>query len=74
MPIYTSLEPVYGTGSQLEEAGLRFNKLKSKFIEFFGHPPDIYARSPGFTCGQITYFLIIMLWFDSQNHVSGDCV
>ncbi|KAI3469264.1 hypothetical protein Pfo_025927 [Paulownia fortunei] len=47
VPIFTSLEPVYGTGSQLEEAELRFNKLKSKFIEFFGHPPDIYARSPG---------------------------
>lgn len=47
VPIFTSLEPVYGTGSQLEEAELRFAKLKSKFVEFFGHPPDIYARSPG---------------------------
>ncbi|XP_073138834.1 galactokinase [Henckelia pumila] len=47
VPIFSSLEPVYGTGSQLEEAELRFAKLKSKFVEFFGHPPDIYARSPG---------------------------
>ncbi|KAL0305249.1 UNVERIFIED_CONTAM: Galactokinase [Sesamum angustifolium] len=47
VPIFTSLEPVYGTGSLLEEAELRFNKLKSKFIDFFGQPPDIYARSPG---------------------------
>lgn len=47
MPIFPSLEPVYGTGSQLEEAELRFAKLKSKFVEFFGHPPDIFARSPG---------------------------
>ncbi|KZV58713.1 galactokinase [Dorcoceras hygrometricum] len=47
VPIFTSLEPVYGTGSQLEEAELRFAKLKSKFVEFFGHAPDIYARSPG---------------------------
>ncbi|KAK4478346.1 hypothetical protein RD792_017636 [Penstemon davidsonii] len=47
VPIFDSLEPVYGTGSQLEEAELRFNKLKSKFVEFFGHSPDIYARSPG---------------------------
>ncbi|KAG8372853.1 hypothetical protein BUALT_Bualt12G0110200 [Buddleja alternifolia] len=47
VPIFKSLEPVYGTGSQLEEAELRFNKLKSKFIEFFGHAPDIYSRSPG---------------------------
>ncbi|KAL3630924.1 hypothetical protein CASFOL_023908 [Castilleja foliolosa] len=29
------------------EAELRFSKLKSKFIEFFGHSPDIYVRSPG---------------------------
>lgn len=47
VPVYKSLEPVYGTGSQLEEAELRFNTLKSKFLEFFGHAPDIYARSPG---------------------------
>ncbi|CAA3007400.1 galactokinase-like [Olea europaea var. sylvestris] len=47
VPIFTSLEPVYGTGSQLEESELRLTHLKSKFIEFFTHPPDIYARSPG---------------------------
>lgn len=47
VPIYKSLEPVYGDGSQLEEAQLRFKNLKSKFIQFFGHPPDVYARSPG---------------------------
>ncbi|KAG8370552.1 hypothetical protein BUALT_Bualt14G0129000 [Buddleja alternifolia] len=47
VPIFTSLEPVYGTGSHLDEAEQRFNKLKSKFVEFFGHPPEIYARSPG---------------------------
>ncbi|KAL2244329.1 galactokinase [Sesamum indicum] len=47
VPVFKSLEPVYGTGSHLEEAELRFSKLKSKFNEFFGHPPDIYARSPG---------------------------
>lgn len=46
-PIYSSLEPVYGGGSQLEEAELRFNHLKSKFREFFGHLPDVYARAPG---------------------------
>ncbi|XP_021290881.1 galactokinase [Herrania umbratica] len=47
IPIYSSLEPVYGDGSQLEEAQLRFDKLKSKFLEVFGHPPDVFARSPG---------------------------
>ncbi|KAL8490534.1 hypothetical protein ACS0TY_022525 [Phlomoides rotata] len=47
VPVFKSLEGVYGSGSQLEEAELRFNKLKSKFTEFFGHAPDIYARSPG---------------------------
>ncbi|KAL0368160.1 UNVERIFIED_CONTAM: Galactokinase [Sesamum calycinum] len=38
VPVFKSLEPVYGTGSHLEEAELRFSKLKSKFNEFFGHP------------------------------------
>ncbi|XP_052187867.1 galactokinase-like isoform X2 [Diospyros lotus] len=47
VPVYSILEPVYGDGSQLEEAQLRFNNLKSKFIEVFGHAPDVYARSPG---------------------------
>ncbi|KAL6990115.1 galactokinase [Sarracenia purpurea var. burkii] len=47
IPIYSTLEPVYGDGSQVEEAQLRFDNLKSKFIDVFGHPPDIYARSPG---------------------------
>ncbi|KAJ9154626.1 hypothetical protein P3X46_027945 [Hevea brasiliensis] len=47
IPIYSSLEPVYGDGSPLEEAQLRFDRLKSKFLEVFGHPPDVYARSPG---------------------------
>ncbi|XVE65491.1 hypothetical protein DITRI_Ditri08aG0004100 [Diplodiscus trichospermus] len=47
IPIYSSLEPVYGGGSQLDEAQLRFDKMKSKFLEVFGHPPDVFARSPG---------------------------
>ncbi|XVF28183.1 hypothetical protein REPUB_Repub15cG0006900 [Reevesia pubescens] len=47
IPIYSSLEPVYGEGSQLEEAQLRFDNLKSKFLEIFGHLPDVFARSPG---------------------------
>ncbi|XP_047315936.1 galactokinase-like [Impatiens glandulifera] len=47
VPIYTSLEPIYGDGSSLAEAQLRFDNIKSKFIQVFGHPPDIYARSPG---------------------------
>ncbi|XP_019181234.1 PREDICTED: galactokinase [Ipomoea nil] len=47
VPTYSSLEPVYGGGSQLEEAQHRFNRIKEKFVEFYGQPPDIYARSPG---------------------------
>ncbi|CAI9119048.1 OLC1v1020709C1 [Oldenlandia corymbosa var. corymbosa] len=47
VPIYTTLEPVYGGGSQLEEAELRFSNLKAKFFEFFGHHPEFFARSPG---------------------------
>ncbi|XP_040991123.1 galactokinase [Juglans microcarpa x Juglans regia] len=47
IPVFSSLEPVYGDGSPLEEAQLRFDNLKSKFLEVFGHPPHVFARSPG---------------------------
>ncbi|CBI22858.3 hypothetical protein VitviT2T_006144 [Vitis vinifera] len=47
VPVFSALEPVYGGGSQLEEAQLRFDGLKSKFVEVFGQAPDIFARSPG---------------------------
>lgn len=47
VPTLASLKEVYGEGSQLEEAQLRFGNLKSKFIQVFGHAPDVYARSPG---------------------------
>ncbi|KAF3456380.1 hypothetical protein FNV43_RR01030 [Rhamnella rubrinervis] len=47
IPVYSNLEAVYGDGSQLEEAHLRFDTLKSKFLQVFGHPPDVFARSPG---------------------------
>ncbi|XP_057416080.1 galactokinase-like [Lotus japonicus] len=47
IPIYENLEGVYGDGSSLEEAQLRFDNLKSKFIQFFAHPPQLFARSPG---------------------------
>ncbi|KAK9287724.1 hypothetical protein L1049_016164 [Liquidambar formosana] len=47
IPICSSLEPVYGGGSQLEEAQLRFDNFKAKFLQVFGHPPDVFARSPG---------------------------
>ncbi|KAL1372371.1 hypothetical protein HN51_002539 [Arachis hypogaea] len=47
IPIFQSLNDVYGEGSQLEEAKLRFDTAKSKFQEFFGHAPQLFARSPG---------------------------
>ncbi|KAL5983450.1 galactokinase [Asimina triloba] len=47
IPIFSSLEPVYGEGSLLDEAQIRFDNLKSKFVDVFGHPPDVFARSPG---------------------------
>ncbi|XP_042492387.1 galactokinase-like [Macadamia integrifolia] len=47
IPIFSNLESVYGSGSPLEEAQLRFDKIKSKFLEVFGHQPDVYARAPG---------------------------
>lgn len=47
VPVYSSLEAVYGEGSQLEEAQLRFDVLKSKFVEVYGKAPELFARSPG---------------------------
>ncbi|KAJ8766296.1 hypothetical protein K2173_022355 [Erythroxylum novogranatense] len=47
IPIYSSLEAVYGDGSQFEEAELRFQNLRSKFQQVFGHSPEVFARSPG---------------------------
>lgn len=47
IPFYSSLDPVYGDGSLLEEAQLRFQTLKAKFVELFGREPQLYARSPG---------------------------
>lgn len=47
IPIHSTLEPVYGTGPQFEAARKRFDHLKSRFIQFFGLPPDFFARSPG---------------------------
>ncbi|KAF6134006.1 hypothetical protein GIB67_038297 [Kingdonia uniflora] len=48
LPVFTSLEPFYGNGSQHEEADkLRFDNIKSKFLEVFGHQPELYVRSLG---------------------------
>ncbi|KAK7338674.1 hypothetical protein VNO77_19299 [Canavalia gladiata] len=47
VPIYETLDAVYGGGSQLEEARRRFDDLRSKFVELFGHPPEVIGRSPG---------------------------
>ena len=47
IPIYNNLELVYGGGSALEEAQLRFDTLKSKFSEVFSNQPQVFARSPG---------------------------
>ncbi|KAM1723392.1 hypothetical protein COP2_022277 [Malus domestica] len=47
IPIHDTLDAVYGDSSQLDEARLRFHRLKSKFQQVFGHPPQLFARSPG---------------------------
>ena len=41
VPTLSSLEPVYGEGSQLDEARLRFARLGDRFQAVHG------ARSPG---------------------------
>lgn len=46
-PIFSSLEHVYGEGSQLDEATRWFDVLKQKFDQVFGATPQLFARSPG---------------------------
>ena len=55
---------MYGEGSQLEEAQLRFDTVKSKFREIFGHAPQVFARSPGsLSFSLYLYVSKISVWF-----------
>lgn len=47
IPMLSSLEPVYGAGSQLDEARLRFSRLGDRFKAIYGAVPALFARSPG---------------------------
>lgn len=47
IPVFSSLDAVYGSGSALEEAQLRIKNIKAKFAELYGEQPDVFARSPG---------------------------
>ncbi|RCV40086.1 hypothetical protein SEVIR_9G022900v4 [Setaria viridis] len=47
VPTLSSLEPVYGEGSQLDEARLRFARLGDRFQAVYGARPALFARSPG---------------------------
>ncbi|XP_027350681.1 galactokinase-like [Abrus precatorius] len=47
VPIYEALDAVYGEGSQLEVERRRYDGLRCKFAELFGHPPEVIGRSPG---------------------------
>lgn len=56
VPTLSSLEPVYGEGSQLDEARLRFARLGDRFQAVFGARPALFARSPGRCCSCSLYF------------------
>lgn len=47
VPIFSTLETVYGEGPLLDEAQFRFDNIKAKFIELYGKEPQVYARAPG---------------------------
>lgn len=47
VPVYTSLSRVYEEGPLLEEAKIRYKKLKQKFVDLYGQEPELYARAPG---------------------------
>lgn len=61
IPIFTSLEPVYGEGSLLDEAQIRFDNLKSKFVQVFGHQPQVFARSPGSSSSSSSCFEFLLV-------------
>ena len=63
VPIFSSLEPVYGEGSQLDEAKTRFDVLKSKFNQVFDASPQLFARSPG--NNEILLILLFCLSLDA---------
>ena len=42
--VFSSLEQVYNDSSQVEEAQLRFDNFKSKFVQVFGHAPHVFAQ------------------------------
>ncbi|XP_052149993.1 galactokinase [Oryza glaberrima] len=47
VPTFSSLEPVYGDGSPLDEARLRLARLADKFHAVYAARPALFARSPG---------------------------
>uniref|UniRef100_A0A8R7UC46 Galactokinase n=1 Tax=Triticum urartu TaxID=4572 RepID=A0A8R7UC46_TRIUA len=47
VPALASLEPVYGAGSALDEARLRFARLADRFRALYAAGPALFARSPG---------------------------
>lgn len=47
IPALSSLEPVYGAGSALDEARLRFARLGDRFRALYAAGPALFARSPG---------------------------
>jgi N-acetylgalactosamine kinase len=49
VPALSSLEPVYGEGSPLDEARSRFHRLGDRFGNLYGARPALFARSPGWS-------------------------
>lgn len=47
VPTFSSLEPIYGDGSPLDEARLRLARLADKFHAAYAARPALFARSPG---------------------------
>ena len=47
VPTYEDVEQVYGGGKEGEEARARVLRVKETFVERYGTPPTMWARSPG---------------------------
>lgn len=57
IPVFTTLEDVYGTGPELESAQQRYRLLNQDFVAVYGKEPELYARAPG--SSRVTYFVLV---------------
>jgi len=67
IPVFLSLELVYDNSSQVEEAQLRFDNFKSKFVQVFGHAPHVFAHALSVCIYQCLVVEKVFIKYQNQN-------